>query len=226
MFTPYDWQESIGQRAQYIEGRLAKGVPVVALSRPEGIVAATLRRQTRKVYEVYDRLLFSALGQQSDVESLRIAALEFASREGYARSEADVTIQRVATGLSAPLKRAFMDLGSGPLVARCLFAEVAPVAEEDTYYLLDYDGDFRVLRGLAVAAGTEEQSEKLREAAEGWRQAETPEAAAGGMIDQIRAGLEEELEDTEPEAWLLDRSDARQNRFRELVIPNSDSSQE
>src|SRR5271170_6150411 len=103
MFTPYDWQEGIGNRAQYIEGKLATGSPVLAVSLPEGILVYTYRRQARKVYEIYDKLIFAAVGQQSDVEAIRIAALEFASREGYNRSEEDVTIQRVATGMSAPL---------------------------------------------------------------------------------------------------------------------------
>src|SRR6476661_1608987 len=112
MLTPYDWQEGIGNRAQYIEGKLAQGSPVLALSRPEGILFFTYRRQTRKIYEIYDRLILAGIGQQSDVDAIRNAALEFASREGFQRSEEDVTIQRVVNALSAPLKRAFGDFGS------------------------------------------------------------------------------------------------------------------
>src|SRR3569832_2774998 len=101
MFTPYDWQEGIGNRAQYIEAKLAQGAPVVAVSLEDGILVFTYRRQARKIYEVYDRLIFAGIGQQSDVEALRMAAVDFASQEGYNRSEQDVTIQRVATALSA-----------------------------------------------------------------------------------------------------------------------------
>jgi len=61
MITPYDWQEGIGNRAQYIEGKLKLGSPVLAVSIEAGIVAFTMRRQTRKIFEVYDRLLFSAV---------------------------------------------------------------------------------------------------------------------------------------------------------------------
>ena len=124
MYTPYDWQEGIGNRAQYIEGKLAAGSPVLAVSLPEGILVYTFRRQARKIFEIYDRLIFAAVGQQSDVESIRGSALDFASREGYNRSEEDVTIQRVATGISVPIKKAFGDFGTAPLVVRCLFAEV------------------------------------------------------------------------------------------------------
>ncbi len=41
MLTPYDWQEGIGNRAQYIEGKLAQGSPVLAISRPEGVLFFT-----------------------------------------------------------------------------------------------------------------------------------------------------------------------------------------
>src|SRR3569832_1637489 len=76
VFTPYDWQEGIGNRAQYIEGKLAQGLPVLALSLAEGILLFTYRRQARKIYEIYDRLIFAGVGQQSDVEALRIAAVD------------------------------------------------------------------------------------------------------------------------------------------------------
>ena len=109
MFTPYDWQEGIGNRASYIEGKLAHGLPAVAVSLEEGILVFTHRRQARKIYEVYDRLVFAAVGQQSDIEGLRVAAVEFTHQEGYNRSEQDVTIQRVAAALSASLKRAFAE---------------------------------------------------------------------------------------------------------------------
>ena len=82
MFTPYDWQEGIGHRAQYIQAKLAQGAPVIAVSIPAGILVFTYRRQSRKVYEIYDRIIFAGIGQQSDVEAVRIAALEFASKEG------------------------------------------------------------------------------------------------------------------------------------------------
>src|SRR5580700_2953899 len=133
MLTPYDWQEGIGNRAQYIEGKLVSGSPVLAVSLPDGILLYTFRRQARKIYEIYDRLVFAGVGQQSDVEALRMSALEFASREGYNRSDEDVTIQRVATAMSAPLKRAFSDFSTSPLVARSLFGEVGSTLEEDLF---------------------------------------------------------------------------------------------
>src|SRR3954462_3208733 len=126
MYTPYDWQESIGNRASYIEGKLSQGAPAMAVSLDAGILVFTYRSQAQKIYEIYDRLIFAAIGQQSDIEALRTAAVEFTHQEGYNRSEQDVTIQRVASAMSTPLKRSFGDFSTAPFVARGLFGEVHP----------------------------------------------------------------------------------------------------
>ncbi len=161
MISPYDWQEAIGHRAQFVEARIATGVPVVAVSLDEGIVAATFRRQTRKVFEVYDRLMYAAIGQQSDVESLRVAAIDFAHREGFQRSEQDVTIQRVVTAMSQPIKEAFANFSSAPFVAKGMFMEVGEKVADDRYYCIDYDGDYSTDHRRACLAGTMELEEEL-----------------------------------------------------------------
>ena len=162
MFTPYDWQEGISHRAQFCLSRLESGTPVLAISLEEGILALTVRRQARKLYEVYNRLMFSAIGQQSDVESIRVAAIEFAHQEGFQRSENDVTIQRVVATLSQPLKKAFADFSSAPFVARSLLAEVGSTPADDTYYILDYDGDFSVRKSQAYLAGSDVAKEQIK----------------------------------------------------------------
>jgi proteasome alpha subunit len=221
MLTPYDWQEGIGNRAQYIEGKLAQGAPVLAVSRPEGILLLSYRRQTRKIYEIYDRLVFSGIGQQSDVDAIRNAALEFASKEGFQRSEDDVTIQRVVTAMSTPLKRAFGDFGSSPLVVRSLFAEVGETPEDDVYYMLDYDGDYALAKGRAAIAGTLEAGDSLDQA--------LSEVPADGDLDATIEALkpiwsravdaeggEDAAKGLTLEVALMDRRPDRENRFRLL----------
>jgi proteasome alpha subunit len=139
MLTPYDWQEGIGHRMSFIEGRLIAGSSILAMSIPDGVIVFSYRRHTQKIFEIYDQLVFSAIGQQSDVEALRIAALDFAHQEGFSRSERDVTIRRVVSALSAPIKRAFADFSSAPFVIRALFSEVCRTPEEDTFAILDYE---------------------------------------------------------------------------------------
>src|SRR2546423_11440604 len=123
MLTPYDWQEGIGHRAQYVENKLEQGSPVLALSIKEGILLVTYRRNARKIFEIYDRLAFAAVGQQSDIESLRVAAVDFAHQEGFNRSEQDVTIQRVVTALSGAGEKTFCEFSNSPVVVGARFAE-------------------------------------------------------------------------------------------------------
>lgn len=224
MLTPYDWQEGIGNRAQYIEGKLGAGSPVVALSVADGVLLVTYRRQTRKLFEIYDRIAFAGIGQQSDVEAIRIAAVDFASREGYQRSEQDVTIQRIASAVSTPVKRAFGDFSTAPFVVRSLFAEVNETPDADLFYTVDYTGDYAVSRGKTVIAGDETVFQALAERLEDvdltktgadlldsilehWQSAFTPE---DGTREDAVAGLK-------PEALLIERSDVRVDRFRRLT---------
>lgn len=222
MLTPYDWQEGMGHRATYVESRLASGTPVLALSIPEGVIAFTVRRQARKIFEIYDRLMFSAIGQQSDVESMRVAAIDFAHQEGYARSEHDVTIQRVVSALSQPLKRAFGDFNTAPFVVRSLFAQVGDTRDRDAFYVLDFDGDYSVLEGSAHLAGSEEASAIVREqlgALEGGDH--TVEKAIAALKPVWAKALDPEGEkpfdeltrDLTPEIALLRRGDEHQRRF-------------
>lgn len=225
MFTPYDWQEGVGNRAQYIEAKLAQGSPAIAISIDAGIVAFSFRRQAHKIYEVYDRLIFAALGQQSDVESLRVAAVEFAHQEGYNRSEQDVNIQRVATALSAPLKRAFSDFNSSPLVARAMFGEVGLTPDTDIYYVLDFDGDYQVSKRFAVVAGSDALTAAISSKLEDFPTKTTPEAAIGklekiwtaAVAEAAERTAEEVTEGLTVEAALLERSEARENRYRTMA---------
>src|SRR5690349_17619232 len=135
--TPYDWNQSIQTRSEYIEERLRDGSPVVGLSLPAGVLLVSVHRAHRKIYEIYDRLVFSGIGNQSDVEMMRNAAIDFAHREGFSRSPDDVTAQRlVGSALSPALKKAFGDPFTAPFVFRGLFAELGETQETDAFYAL------------------------------------------------------------------------------------------
>ncbi|MBS1716504.1 MAG: hypothetical protein JSS72_02085 [Armatimonadetes bacterium] len=216
MITPYDWQEGIGNRAQYIEARLAQGSPVIAVSLEEGILVYTRSRGARKIFEVYDRLIMGAIGQQSDVDALRTSAVEFAHREGYSRSEEDVSIQRIVSGLSDPIKRAFADFAMVPFVARTLFAEVNEKQEDDGFYVLDFDGDFRVRRDKAVIAGSEQAVDQTLNALKTLKPKATVKTALPVLSQAWDAAFDDQDEVVEKpavEAVLLSRSGARENRF-------------
>lgn len=188
MITPFDWQEGIGHRHSYVKSRLEAGTPVLMVSIQDGVLAMAMRRQARKIYEVYDRLIFGAVGQQSDVEMLRVASIDFAHQEGFNRSEDDVTIARVVSAMSQPLKRAFGDFNTAPFVVQAVFAEVGDTPEQDQYYLLDFDGDFSVHKDVGFLAPDEEAQARLYEALKG-------ESWTGKSVDDALAKLQE--------IWLL-----------------------
>ncbi len=220
MMTPFDWQEAMGQRAQYVAGRLSEAIPVLAVSCAEGIVMATFSRVQPKIYEVYDELIFAAIGQSADVEQMRVAAIEFAHREGYQRSKRDVSIQRVVQTMSMPMKNAFNDYRGAPLVAKCLYAEVRETPADDMYFLMDYDGDYLPDRRGAVLTGLTEPDAELEGLVNDpkWADATHEEAIAGlkpVLENRAERAVENDGEIQFEAAWLK-RGGSHRRRFYRL----------
>ena len=163
-FTPYDWNQSLQTRSEYIEERLREGSPAVGLSLPDGILIASIHNSRRKVFEIYDRLMFSGIGHASDVEAVRTAAIDFAHQEGFQRSPEDVTLFRlVGSTLSPALKQAFGDPFTAPAIVRALFAEMHEEPEDDQFYALHYDGEYRSENRYSVIAGAVEAENRMIE---------------------------------------------------------------
>ncbi|MBI1743877.1 20S proteasome subunit A/B [Candidatus Acetothermia bacterium] len=242
-YTPYDWQQVLQQKADYVEDRLRQGSPVVAVSCQEGILLLTVRRNQRKIFEVYDRLAFSGLGQQSDLEAVRQVLVDFTHSEGFQRSTEDVSIQRVVgLAISPVLKRAFSDPTKIPLVLRGLFAQVEDRPEDDLFYTLDFDGEFSLVKNYAAVAGTDQAHQAMEKILSELDTATSPENAFKGALQawvagrwQMRHGsegedksnlggseserktlLRETLESANVEAALLERDTHRERRFRLL----------
>lgn len=239
MLTPYDFQENLQQRAQYIRNRLQSGSPVIGLSYDNGALLLSVRRQSRKVYEIYDRLMLSAIGNQSDVETVRLASIDFAHQEGFIRSPDDVTVQRVVGfALSPALKKAFGDPLTAPFVFRGLFAELHNNPEQDLFYTLNYDGDFIPAHRMAVVAGTSFAQERasdylkthmetvptleraIQHALTAWgiaRRIATQEETESVSESEARRTLRNVLDsETQVEVGILERKTLRENRFRLL----------
>lgn len=170
VYIPFEAEEALRHRRDYAEDALRQGSPVAGISMESGVLLLTVRGPQRKIFEIYDRIMFSAVGNQSDIEALRLAAIEVAHREGFERSPDDVTAARlVGFSLSPPLKRLFGDRwGALPAVVRAVLAELGARTEEDSFHILNYDGEFSRQRDVAAIAGTEEAEQamlaELREA--------------------------------------------------------------
>ncbi len=162
MFSPYDFNEASRHREDYVEDKLRDGSPIVGVSFDAGLLLLTVRHTQRKIYEVYDRLIYSAIGKQADIEAVRVGAINFAHQEGYERSPDDVTAQRlVGFQLSPPLKRLFGEQLSAPAVIRAVFGELGETPAEDTFFILNYDGEFTQTHGFAAVAGTLEAEDRM-----------------------------------------------------------------
>ena len=92
-----------------------KGSPVVGVSFDAGLLFLTVRKSQRKIYEVYDRLIFSAIGPPGGYRADPDRSDRRPHREGFERSPDDVTAHRlVGFALSPPLKRVFGDQLAAP----------------------------------------------------------------------------------------------------------------
>ena len=146
---PYRWVEAIANRREYIEHQLAAGSPIVALTYRDGILLFTLGRERQKLFEIYDRIAMGGIGHPGDIERLRMAAIELASTEGFARSACDVSLRRLANySLSPALKAAFEQIYGAPYLARMLFAELGRGTTPNLFLRLDYDGTIHTNGGV------------------------------------------------------------------------------
>lgn len=227
MYSPYDFNQTIAHRAEYVEERLKSGMPVVALSCSEGVLLAAPKREQRKIFEIYDRLIYSALGNQADVEAVRLSAIDFAHQEGFVRAPADVSIQRlVGFAISPVLKRAFSDPSTAPHVLRAVFAEVGKTPEDDLFYILNYDGEFSIHHNSVAVGGTEENQEKMQEVLKDRDPNFSLKAAlklAGKALSQGFAKNEDEdnplqkaVEKGELDAAILERNSNRESTFKRI----------
>jgi len=169
---PYRWVEAIANRREYIEHQLAGGSPIAALSYRGGILLFTLGRERQKLFEIYDRIGMGGIGHPGDIERLRMAAIELASTEGFARSAHDVSLRRLANySLSPVLKAAFEQIYGPPYLARMLFAELGRGDGPNSFLRLDYDGSIhtnggafgRAFEEFGVIAGTAHATLKMEQ---------------------------------------------------------------
>src|SRR5205085_2213274 len=141
--------------------QLKGGTPVFAFSRPEGILLVGIGHGQSKVFEIYDRHAFAALGHPVDIEKIRQAAIEAAHMEGFNRSARDVTLRRlISFALSATLKNSFEQIFSPPLMVEAIFAELGAVPSEDILVRVHYDGNHHYETSGALLAHSEPKREE------------------------------------------------------------------
>jgi proteasome alpha subunit len=234
---PYRWVEAIATRRDYIETQLSSGSPIIALNYADGILLFTVGQQ--KLFEIYDRIALGAIGHPGDIERLRMAAIEMASTEGFARSAADVSLRRLAYySLSPVMKNAFEQIYGAPFLARLLFAEIGPTAAEDLILRVEYDGAISQTKstGFAVLAATKKSAEQMEQLLEKEHRADErligaldlafdtwttgqkllDDANAVPTRDELRAQRSERVGDGAIEAIVLERRARSPQQYRAL----------
>jgi proteasome alpha subunit len=214
---PYRWVEAIANRREYIEDQLRRGSPVVVLNYAEGLLLLTVSRETRKVFEVYDRVAFAALGHPADIERMRLVAIDLAHIEGFNRAVADVSLRRLVNfGMSPALKTAFEEVFSAPHIVKILLAELGDEPAQDSIVKLDYDGslarsEVEMKEGFDVLAGTRDAQKAMLDylVEQNGNQRRTLEdalklAAKTWAVGMDTAEQEETKADEEPEKHEID----------------------
>ena len=145
---PYRWLEAIANRREYIQDQLKTGSPIVLIGYESGLLLATIGREHQKLFEVYDRVAFSAIGHPADIEKLRMIGIDLAHVEGFTRATEDVSLRRLVNfGVAPAVKNAFEQIFNAPYIARMLFAELGVGDEQDLICKIDYDGSFQLKSG-------------------------------------------------------------------------------
>lgn len=162
MEEPFRWMEAISTRHSYVQEKLKKGQPVLAVPFQHGALVMGFTSQPGKIFEVYDRILLGSLGHPADVERLRMTLLDMAHLEGFNRSEKDVTIARLLQfGIAPAMKQNFEEVMRAPYLVKLLFAEI-DFDNHPRFFRLNYDGHWEMFKKGVVISGNEKESDCIQ----------------------------------------------------------------
>jgi len=159
---PFRWMEAISTRHSYVQEKLRKGQPVLAVPYQHGAVVLGFTQQPGKVFEIYDRIALGGLGHPADVERLRMNLLDMAHLEGFNRSEKDVNIARMLQfGIAPALKQNFEEVQRAPYLVKLLFAEIN-FDNKPQFIRLNYDGHWEMFDKGSVISGNDQEMEWIQ----------------------------------------------------------------
>ncbi|QPJ60864.1 MAG: proteasome subunit alpha [Candidatus Nitronauta litoralis] len=160
---PFRWLEAISTRHSYVQEKLKKGQPVIAVPYQYGTLMLGFSPQPGKIFELYDRIALGGLGHPADVERLRMTLLDMAHLEGFNRSEKDVTIARLLQfGIAPSLKQNFEEVVRAPYLIQLLLMEI-DFNNQASFFRVNYDGHWETFKKGAVIAGDTQLSDALEE---------------------------------------------------------------
>lgn len=158
---PFRWTEAISTRHSYVQGKLKKGQPVLALPFNEGAFLMGFCPQPGKIYEIYDRIAIGGMGHPADVEKLRMILLDMAHLEGFNRSACDVTLARLLQfGLAPALKQNFEEVQRAPYLVQLVLVEIE-MDGTPHFFHLNYDGYWETFQKGTAVCGNKKMADYL-----------------------------------------------------------------
>ncbi|WP_199042491.1 proteasome subunit alpha [Glycomyces salinus] len=169
-------EQIMRDRAEYARKNISRGRNVVVLSCADGVlfVAENVSSALHKLYELYDRIGFAAVGRYNELENLRTAGVRMADLRGYSYDRRDVTASSLAKAYAQTLGAIFSEQ-TKPFEVEICVAEVATRPEDDELYRLTFDGSILDEPGHLAMGG---QAEHLLEVLKDGHSYEAPLADA------------------------------------------------
>ena len=234
---PFRWMEAISTRHNYVQEKLKKGQPVLAVPYKDGALVMGFTAQPGKIFEVYDRIALGSLGHPADVERLRMTLLDMAHVEGFNRSDKDVTIARLLQfGIAPAMKQNFEEVMRAPYLVKLLLAEI-DFDNKPLFFRLNYDGHWEMFKKGAVISGNEKESEwiqkqieqtdfatlplkqALKEACRLWEESKKQSSTESEDTDEQPTTLAEAFDKWTLEAAVLSTATERKALYR-VVTPD------
>jgi len=149
---PFRWTEAISARHGYVQEKLKKAYPVLAVPFDEGAFLMALGPQSGKIYEIYDRIAMGAMGHPADIEKMRMTLLDMSHLEGFNRSVQDVSLSRLLQFSLAPaLKQNFEEVMRAPYLVKMGLVEVDRKGKLN-FFRINYDGHWETFnRGMVIS---------------------------------------------------------------------------
>jgi proteasome alpha subunit len=154
-------EQIMRDRAEFARKNISRGRNVVVLSCADGVllVAENVSSALHKVYELYDRIGFAAVGKYNEFENLRSAGVRMADLRGYSYDRRDVNAVSLAKAYAQTLGAIFSEQ-TKPFEVEICVAGVGATAEDDELYRLTFDGSINDEPGYLAMGG---DAERLKE---------------------------------------------------------------
>ena len=155
-------EQIMRDRAEFARKNISRGRNVVVLSCADGVllVAENVSSALHKVYELYDRIGFAAVGKYNEFENLRTAGVRMADLRGYSYDRRDVNAASLAKAYAQTLGAIFSEQ-TKPFEVEICVAGVGTGPEEDELYRLTFDGSINDEPGYLAMGGDADQLKEV-----------------------------------------------------------------